>query len=80
MSETFGQALKRLRGDLSLKRLAARVTYSPSYLSELERDLKKPTLAVAKKCDTSLNANGLLVALVYAVTADPIPVRGHFAR
>jgi transcriptional regulator with XRE-family HTH domain len=73
MSESFGEALRRLRGDISLRQLAVKVNYSYGYLSELERGVKKPTMSVAGKCDQALGGNGQLTALVCAVGLDYIP-------
>lgn len=68
MSETFGTALRRLRGDVSLRQLQKRTNYSAAYLSELERGVKKPTMKVAQRCDDALHADGLLTALVHIAT------------
>src|SRR3546814_9598297 len=67
----FGPALRRRRLDagLTLRELAARVELSPSFLSQVERDITRPRLAtlqrIAEAFDTSMHA--LLGA------ADPSP-------
>lgn len=65
---TFGDELRRLRLQcgLSLKKFAQLVHYDPGYLSKIENGLKPPTDAVAGRCDTALEADGILSALVPA--------------
>lgn len=61
--ETFGDALRRIRGQMSLRALARKTSYSHSYLGEIERNLKKPTIQLARRCDEALGAGGALVEL-----------------
>ncbi|WP_326692001.1 helix-turn-helix domain-containing protein [Streptomyces sp. NBC_01795] len=71
----FGPELRRLRteAEMSLTRLSARVHYSKSQLSKVERGLKPPTPELARLCDTALGADGTLAALVPPpVTAQPL--------
>lgn len=69
MGETFGVALKRMRGEMSLRQLQSRTNYSAAYLSELERGRKQPTLRVAQRCDEALGAKGRLAALAKKAAA-----------
>lgn len=64
-SESFGQTLRRLREaqGLSLRALAAAVSYSASWLSRIENDLAEPTIDLASACDQELGAGGGLAAL-----------------
>ena len=67
--ESFGTALRRLRlesGLVSLRQFSAAVHYSPAYISEIERGIKRPTIEVAERCDRALDVNGVLVALATA--------------
>src|SRR3546814_20385706 len=58
----FGSALRRRRieAGLTLRDLAARVDLSPSFLSQVERDITRPRLAtlqrIAEALDTSMPA------------------------
>ncbi|MBB4920704.1 helix-turn-helix domain-containing protein [Streptosporangium saharense] len=63
MSETFGQALRRLRGELSLRELARRASCAKSYIGDLESGRRRPSLSVATALDSALRADGELVAL-----------------
>ncbi len=74
MGETFGAALRRLRGEMSLRQLQSRTQYSASYLSELERGIKTPTTKVAERCDEALGADGSLARLAHTSTARNIHV------
>lgn len=71
MAETFGARLRasRLAAGVSLGELAKRITYSKSYLSKIENNLKPPTVDVARRCDAELGAGGALIALVPATPA-----------
>ncbi|MEU2720930.1 helix-turn-helix domain-containing protein [Streptomyces smyrnaeus] len=62
----FGPELRRLRlaGGLTLGHLSARVHYSKSQLSKVERGLKAPSPELARLCDATLRADGALAALV----------------
>lgn len=63
---TFGTELRTLRKQrgLSLKKFAKLVNYDPGYLSKIENDLKPPTTALAKACDTALDTGGQLAQRV----------------
>lgn len=76
--ETFGDALRRFRGQVSLRTLARRTSYSHSYLGEIERNLKRPTMQLARRCDEALDAGGALVAL--AARRMQAAVRDHGSR
>ncbi|PSK98294.1 helix-turn-helix protein [Haloactinopolyspora alba] len=67
--EPFGSALRRLRherGVLSMRQFAASVHYSPAYISEVERGVKRATAELAQRCDDELQAKGLLVVRAQA--------------
>ncbi|WJK41296.1 helix-turn-helix transcriptional regulator [Solwaraspora sp. WMMA2056] len=70
---SFGAELRRLRlaSGLSLTELADRVHYSKGYLSKVERDDKPPSVALARRCETALDASDALTPLVPA----PSPAR-----
>ncbi|MEU1055686.1 helix-turn-helix transcriptional regulator [Streptomyces sp. NPDC005876] len=61
--ESFGEALRRLRGDRSLRAVAALASCGKSYVSDLERGRRHPTLQTARALDDALGADGELVAL-----------------
>ncbi len=63
MEETFGQALRRYRGALSLRAVAALATCSKSLVGDLETGHRKPTPAIASALDKALNAGGHLIHL-----------------
>jgi transcriptional regulator with XRE-family HTH domain len=73
MAGSFGEALRRIREGkgISQARLAKEITYSKSYLSKIENDLKAPTADIAKRCDSVLGTGGVLSALVRSVTTAP---------
>lgn len=73
MSETFGQALRRLRMQTgySQSSLAARIHFSQSMLSKVETGMEPGSYDFAKACDVALNAGGLLVALA----VPPVPAQ-----
>ncbi|MCZ4096648.1 helix-turn-helix domain-containing protein [Streptomyces sp. H39-C1] len=75
--ETFGQALRRLRGSRSLRDLAQRATCGKSYVADLETGRRRPTEAIAAALDTALDAHGALIALA-GVRAD-MPVLAQAA-
>ncbi|MFB4284825.1 helix-turn-helix domain-containing protein [Nonomuraea sp. MTCD27] len=62
--ETFGEALRRLRGRMSLREVAALTNIGKTHISDLENGRRKPTLPVVTVLDEKLGANGTLVALV----------------
>lgn len=53
----IGQLMRDLRHErgITLKELADKIDISPSYLSALERDLRKPSIQVLKKIGATLN-------------------------
>jgi len=63
-SETFGQALRRLRGDgnKSLRGLAGITGYDYTYLSKVENGQQQGSRDLAEACDQALEADGQLVA------------------
>lgn len=62
--ETFGQAIRRLSGELPLRELARRANINPGHLSRMARDLRPPTLQAATALDRALGTGGELAALV----------------
>lgn len=66
MNDSFGANLRRMRAEsgISLAQLAEKVTYSKSYLSKIENDLKPPTADIAKRCDSVFGTGGVLSAMV----------------
>lgn len=73
-SHDFGRELRRRRltARLSLQQLGQRVHYSKSQLSKVERGLKRPTLELARLCDTVLGAEGALIRLVGVQPPQPL--------
>lgn len=65
-TRVFGAELRRLRiaAGLTLTQLAALVHYSKGQLSKIETGRKRPSVEVARLCDTVLGAQGSLAALV----------------
>jgi transcriptional regulator with XRE-family HTH domain len=63
--EDFGTELRRRRmaAGISLRDLAARIHYSPGYLSNVETARKHPSEDLARRCDAALDAGGALRAL-----------------
>jgi len=51
---------------MSLAELAKAVHYTKGYLSKIENDNQPPSLTLARQCDATLGANGMLVALLPA--------------
>lgn len=60
--ETFGQALRRLRGSRSLRDVALLASCGKSYVADLENGRRRPTVAIAAALDSALDAGGELVA------------------
>jgi transcriptional regulator with XRE-family HTH domain len=63
MVETFGEAVRRLRGvrgSMSLRELARRAHLDPGHLSRIESGTRTPTPAVAGALDKALAAEGAL--------------------
>ncbi|MBB6476315.1 transcriptional regulator with XRE-family HTH domain [Sphaerisporangium rubeum] len=63
--ETFGEVLRRLRGDLPLREVGRRATVSLSHVWDLEKDRKRPSPRVAESLDRALNADGALIAAMH---------------
>ncbi|NRQ31254.1 helix-turn-helix domain-containing protein [Nonomuraea sp. NN258] len=61
--ETFGEALRRLRGDMSLRRVSDLSNCSKTHIADLENGRRQPTAPVATALDKALGANGELVSL-----------------
>ncbi|MFI6684382.1 helix-turn-helix domain-containing protein [Streptomyces sp. NPDC050485] len=80
-SYAFGEELRRRRlaAALSLEQLGKRVHYSKAQLSKVERGLKRPSLELARLCDTELDAGGSLAQLLSPTTVSPmsLPDTGH---
>ncbi|MEU9098730.1 helix-turn-helix transcriptional regulator [Streptomyces sp. NPDC048361] len=66
MIETFGQALRRLRGSRSLRDVAALAACGKSYIADLEKDRRFPSREIAAALDRALGARGELIALADA--------------
>jgi transcriptional regulator with XRE-family HTH domain len=64
--ETFGQAVRRLRGDLSLREVARRAHIEPGHLSRIESGKRQATGQLAAALDEALKADGFLVDLAAA--------------
>jgi len=62
----FGGALRRLRQEkgMSLTQLATATSYSKGYLSRLERGARPATAEIARVCDSALDADGQLIAVL----------------
>ncbi|WP_219461760.1 helix-turn-helix domain-containing protein [Nonomuraea rhizosphaerae] len=63
-TETFGEALRRLRGDLSIRELARLAKVGKSYISDLENGRRRPSSAIATALDRAIGAGSELVALL----------------
>lgn len=61
-AESFGEALRHLRQQrhVSLRALAARITYDFGYLGQVERGERGGSADLAKRCDDALGADGAL--------------------
>lgn len=68
---TFGEELRRLRGTMTVRRLAELSHFSSGHISNVENGTKPPTEEFAKACDLALNANGTLLALFARTSARP---------
>ncbi|MFF8406878.1 helix-turn-helix domain-containing protein [Streptomyces sp. NPDC015684] len=62
-TETFGQALRRLRGSRSVRDVAQLASCGKSYVSDLETGRRRPTPDIAAALDRALGAGGALIAL-----------------
>jgi transcriptional regulator with XRE-family HTH domain len=78
--ETFGQAVRRLRGSLSLREVARRAHLDPGHLSRIEADKRPPTPLNAAALDDALNGNGTLVEMVPGPRAEPWHLDGGLWR
>lgn len=63
------RAIRALRG-LSLRELQALAYYGRSYLSDIERGIKAPTIEAAQRIDDALAAGGELVEMVTPTVAE----------
>ena len=65
IDDAFGRELRRRRriAGVSLRELAALVSYSTSHLSRIESATRAPSTSLARRCDTVLEAAGRLAAL-----------------
>ncbi|MDH6130676.1 transcriptional regulator with XRE-family HTH domain [Kitasatospora sp. MAA4] len=63
MGETFPQALRRLRGTLSIRDLARLANCAKTAVSDLETGRRQPTATIAATLDRALGAGGLLIDL-----------------
>ena len=61
--ETFGKAVRRLRGAMSLRELSRRAFVDSGHLSRIESGRRPPSLEIASNLDSVLHAGGELVAL-----------------
>ena len=83
MDENYGAALRRCRTarGWSLRELAGRVHIDHSYLSAIERGIRRGSAEIAVACDEELNAGGRLRRLHHAAGRRPVPpVRCHRCR
>ncbi|MFK0049988.1 helix-turn-helix domain-containing protein [Streptomyces sp. NPDC090741] len=63
MNESFGDALRRLRGSRSVRDVARLAACGKTYVSDLETGKRQPTQAIAAALDQALGARGELIAL-----------------
>lgn len=63
MNESFGDALRRLRGSRSVRDVAQLAACGKSHVSDLENGKRQPTAAIASALDQALGARGELIAL-----------------
>ncbi|WP_459805744.1 helix-turn-helix domain-containing protein [Herbidospora sp. RD11066] len=66
--ETFGAELQRLRGNLSLRKLAYLTNVSKTHISDLETGKRSPSEQVAVALDKALSADGELVTAFLSTT------------
>ncbi|MEU2874468.1 helix-turn-helix transcriptional regulator [Streptomyces olivoreticuli] len=62
----FGQTLRHLRGEMSLRALSRLANCGKSHICDLEHGRKQPSDAVAAALDDALGANGELSVLAAA--------------
>jgi transcriptional regulator with XRE-family HTH domain len=67
----FGQRLRRLRGETSVRELAQRANCSKSHIWDLEQGNRRPTPAVARALDAALRAGDALISLLAEPTDKP---------
>ncbi|SES13372.1 helix-turn-helix domain-containing protein [Lentzea albida] len=72
----FGVELRRLRHErgLSLTDLCQHTHYSKGQLSKVENGKKQPSEYLARMCDSLLEANGALLALVHSALKAPATI------
>jgi transcriptional regulator with XRE-family HTH domain len=78
--ETFGQALRRLRGGMSVRELARRAHLDAGHLSRIENGKRPPSPELALALDQALDAGGTLVALLAEGPAPPWRLDGGLWR
>jgi transcriptional regulator with XRE-family HTH domain len=75
MAETFGEALRRLRGTRSIRDVARLANCGKTVVSDLETGRRQPTVAMAEALDDALEAGGQLIALAAAPPGTPAALR-----
>lgn len=70
--ETFPDGLRRLRGTMPIRALAARAAVARGTIGDLETGRRRPTPDVARALDEALDAHGELIELVAADRAPDI--------
>ncbi|MCC9307661.1 helix-turn-helix domain-containing protein [Kitasatospora sp. RB6PN24] len=75
MAETFGEALRRLRGTLSVRDVARLANCGKSTVSDLESGRRQPTTTMAEALDDALDAGGQLIALAASPPGTPAATR-----
>ncbi|MFJ6214985.1 helix-turn-helix domain-containing protein [Streptomyces sp. NPDC092296] len=70
--ETFGQALRRLRGTLSVRDVARLAAVGKSTIGDLETGRRRPTPTVAAALDDALDAGGELTRLAEHPPGTPL--------
>ncbi|NKY28457.1 helix-turn-helix domain-containing protein [Nocardia gamkensis] len=73
----FGEELKRLRGQESLRSLARRINFNAGDLSRFERGLRKPSPEVVRLLDRELSASGRLMKIAAAALFQPDSFEGY---
>ncbi|MDI6410365.1 helix-turn-helix domain-containing protein [Streptomyces albus] len=68
----FGKALRRLRGNRSVRDVAHLANCGKSYVSDLETGRRSPTPAIAEALDEALDAGGELKRLAAAPPSSPL--------
>lgn len=77
--ESFGEALRRLRGSRSVRDIERLAHISKAQISRLEHGLREPTPVIASALDRALGAQGELVALAVA-PSEPAQTVGEHAE